>query len=89
MELIEAESGIGGCQGLGEARGIGERLPNGCKLAVRRGMSSEDLMHGSVIIVNNTALYTLKLQRVDLKSSYQKKKKKEEMIIMEHDGCVS
>lgn len=43
------------------------------KLAVRTGISFGDLMH-SIVIVNNTILYTWKLLRVDHKCFHHKKK---------------
>ena len=35
--------------------------------------SRGDALHSMVTVINNTVLYTLKLLRVDLKSSYENK----------------
>ena len=50
-------------------RGIMEIMVRGYKLSVIRGISSGDLMHSVVIIVNNTALFLEVAKRLDLNRS--------------------
>ena len=55
-KLLEAESRLVLARGWGS--GNGEMLVKGYKLPVIRGLSSGNLMHSMVTIVNNTVLYT-------------------------------
>ena len=50
--------------------GNGERLAKEDKPLVIRWISSGDLIHSLVIIVNNTVLYTCQLLQVDLKGTH-------------------
>ena len=50
-------------------REIMEIMVRGYKLSVIRGISSGDLMHSMVIIVNNTALFLEVAKRLDLSYS--------------------
>jgi len=50
-------------------REIMEIMVRGYKLSVIRGISSGDLMHSMVIIVNNTALFLEVAKRLDLNRS--------------------
>ena len=50
-------------------RGIMEIMVRGYKLSVIRGISSGDLMHSVVIIVNYTALFLEVAKRLDLNRS--------------------
>ena len=50
-------------------REIMEIVVRGYKLSVIRGISSGDLMHSMVIIVNNTALFLEVAKRLDLNRS--------------------
>ena len=50
-------------------REIMEIMVRGYKLSVIRGISSGDLMHSVVIIVNNTALFLEVAKRLDLNRS--------------------
>ena len=74
-ELVETESRMVVIKGDGWGNSGG--VVKGCKPATRRWLSSEDLTHSLVILVND---YFKTANRLDLKCSHHKKRNDNSMI---------